>query len=285
MEYVWLYDAARKWFFLIPTIVCPVQLLIDAPFGKFAPSNESIFVMDGIKSWIVMELVSPLAFIAALYRAPLSTSPSALSTPQIILAGLFLVHYLNRAILSPLRTPSRSKSHIIVSLSGVAFNLPNGTLMGAYLTSPSATAFLAGALSRPSFWAGILLWAAGFAGNILHDEVLLNIRRNATAKGKRNENQVGKEHYAIPRGYLYRYISYPNYFCEWLEWFGYALAAAPFPAFMSLSATMQTIQPPWLFIWAEVLLMISRAYKGHRWYHKKFPEYPKERKAVVPFIF
>jgi 3-oxo-5-alpha-steroid 4-dehydrogenase 1 len=172
-----------------------------------------------------------------------------------------------------------------VPLSAVIFNIANGALMGTYLSSPTASAFLAGAFSRPSFWAGVILWACGFAGNILHDEVLLDIRRKSKAKGKRNENKLGKEHYAIPHGYLYRYISYPNYFCEWSEWFGYALAAAPLPAFMSLTETMRTVQPPWLFLWAEVLLMIARAYKGHQWYHKKFPEYPKERKAVVPFIF
>ena len=75
---------------------------------------------------------------------------------------------------------------------------------------------------RPTFWTGIVLWAAGFAGNILHDEVLLNIRRRA-----RKKSDDGKEHYAIPHGYLYRYVSYPNYLCEWMEWTGYAIAAAP----------------------------------------------------------
>ncbi|KAG2153282.1 3-oxo-5-alpha-steroid 4-dehydrogenase-domain-containing protein [Suillus clintonianus] len=280
-----LYDAARKWFFLIPPIMCPLQFLIDAPFGRFAPSNDSIFVVDGIKSWIVMELVSPMTFIAVLFRGPWATSTSAMSGPQVILAGLFIIHYLNRAIISPLRTPSRSKAHISVSLSGIIFNLANGALMGTYISSPTASAFLEGAFSRPYFWAGITLWACGFAGNILHDEVLLNIRRNSKAKGKRNENKVGKEHYAIPHGYLYRYISYPNYFCEWSEWFGYALAAAPLPALMPLTETMKTIQPPWLFFWAEVFMMIPRAYKGHQWYHKNFPEYPTERKAVVPFIY
>ncbi|KAG2043791.1 3-oxo-5-alpha-steroid 4-dehydrogenase-domain-containing protein [Suillus americanus] len=285
MQYESLYDATRKWFFLIPPIFGPLQILIDAPFGRFAPSNDSIFVVDGIKSWIIMELVSPISFIAVLYRGPWAASSSAVSTPQVILASLFIIHYLNRAIISPLRTPSRSKSHIAVALSAVVFNLANGALMGTYLSSPTASAFLAGAFSRPSFWAGITIWACGFAGNILHDEVLLDIRRKSKAKGKRNENKLGKEHYAIPHGYLYRYISYPNYFCEWSEWFGYALAAAPLPALMPLTETMRTVQPPWLFLWAEVLLMISRAYKGHQWYHKNFPEYPKERKAVVPFIF
>lgn len=275
----------RKCFFLLPPIAGPLQFLINAPFGRFAPSNDSIFVVDGIKSWIIMELVAPITFISVLYRGPCASSLPAISTPQVILSSLFIVHYLNRAIISPLRTPSRSKSHIVVPLLAVIFNIVNGALMGTYLLSPTASAFLAGAFSRPSFWAGIMLCACGFAGNILHDEVLLDIRRKSQAKGKRNENKLGKEHYAIPHGYLYRYISYPNYFCEWLEWFGYALAAAPLPALMPLTETMRTAQPPWLFFWAEVFLMISRAYKGHQWYHKNFPEYPKERKAVVPFIF
>lgn len=285
MQFETLYDATRKWFFLIPPIVGPLQFLIDAPFGRFAPSNDNIFVVDGIKSWIVMELVSPISFIAVLYRGPWAASLSAMSTPQVILTSLYFIHYLNRAIISPLRTPSRSKSHIAVPLSAVLFNIANGALMGTYLSSPTASAFLEGAFLRPSFWVGITLWACGFAGNILHDEVLLEIRRKSKAKGKRNENKIGKEHYAIPHGYLYRYISYPNYFCEWSEWFGYALAAAPFPALMPLTETLRTVHPPWLFLWSEVLLMIARAYKGHQWYHKNFPEYPKERKAVVPFIF
>ncbi|KAG2347478.1 hypothetical protein BDR05DRAFT_905342 [Suillus weaverae] len=285
MQFESLYDATRKWFFLIPPIFGPLQFLIDAPFGRFAPSNDSIFVVDGIKSWIIMELFSPISFIAILYHGPWAASLYAMSTPQVILTSLFIIHYLHRAIISPLRTPSRSKSHIAVPLSAVIFNIANGALMGTYLSSPTASAFLAGAFSRPSFWAGIILWACGFAGNILHDEVLLDIRRKSKAKGKRNENKLGKEHYAIPHGYLYRYISYPNYFCEWSEWFGYALAAAPLPALMPLTETMRTVHPPWLFLWAEVLLMIARAYKGHQWYHKNFPEYPKERKAVVPFIF
>lgn len=268
----------------MPPIVCPLQFLIDAPFGRFAPSNNSIFAVDGIKSWIVMELVSPISFIVVLYRGPWAASLSAVSTPQVILTSLFIIHYLNRAIISPLRTPSRSKSHIAVPLLAVLFNIANGALMGTYLSTPTASAFLEGAFLRPSFWVGITLWACGLAGNILHDEVLLEIRRKSKAKGKRNENKIGKEHYAIPHGYLYRYISYPNYFCEWLEWFGYALAAAPLPALMPLTETLRTVHPPWLFLWSEVLLMIARAYKGHQWYHKNFPEYPKERKAVVPFI-
>lgn len=64
--------------------------------------------------------------------------------------------------------------------------------------------------------------------------------------------------------------------------------------------------PPWLFVINEVATMFPRACEwslnlhclcatvnwkaifgtvsGHRWYHTKFKDYPKERKAVVPYL-
>ncbi|OBZ69933.1 Uncharacterized protein C9.08c [Grifola frondosa] len=295
------YDVARTWFAIIPPLLCPVSFLIDAPFGRFAPTERSILLFDGIKSWMVMELVSPITFVYTYLHSPLSpiyygsAPPLSLSHPPTLLSTLYLFHYLNRAVVSPLRTPSRSKSHIIVSLSAVFFNIVNGSLMGAYLSSPAAQSFLGDAFTRPLFWLGVGMWVAGFAGNILHDEVLLNIRRSAKAKGKAraaadsDDNNNGKnknkqEHYAIPHGYLYSYISYPNYFCEWLEWLGFALAAAPLPSFASAGQFLSTISPPYIFFLSEVLLMLPRAYKGHRWYHSRFPDYPPERKAIIPFL-
>lgn len=247
--------------------------------------------LTGIKSWILMELVAPISLTYAFLNNPLSTGshpPLTLTHPPTFLAALYLLHYLNRALISPLRTPSRSKSHIGVTLSAVGFNVTNGTLLGTYLASPAAQAFLSGAFARPTFWFGVVLWALGLAGNILHDEILLNIRRKAKAKGKARASppptQRKQEHYAVPHGGLYRFISYPNYFCEWCEWFGFALAAAPPPSFASLGAFVVTAAPPWLFFLAEIAVMFPRAWKGHQWYHEKFPDYPKERKAVIPFL-
>ncbi|KAJ6613591.1 3-oxo-5-alpha-steroid 4-dehydrogenase-domain-containing protein [Mycena sp. CBHHK59/15] len=300
-----LYDGARKWFTIICVTTGPAVFVVDAPFGRFAPSENSIFLLDGIKSWIIMELVSPAMFIYAFLNAPLGSRSLHLASPQSLLVGAYLIHYLNRALLSPLRTPSRSKSHIIVPLSAVAFNTVNGSLLGAFLSSPAAPS--PAAYSRPTFWVGMALWALGFAGNIVHDEILLNIRRNAKSKGKAKDAAPG-EHYAIPHGLLYRYISYPNYFCEWVEWLGFALAADPRPMHylasggLSLAkvvskdtwATMlfgpsagflPLLSPPWLFFVVEVVLMFPRAYRGHLWYKNKFGEsYPMERKIVVPFL-
>ncbi|KAF5377867.1 hypothetical protein D9615_006744 [Tricholomella constricta] len=289
------YHVARKYFTLVPFAVSPLTFFVDAPFGRFTPEKDSILLVDGIKSWIIMELVSPVVFLATL----LTSSSLLASPPQLLLAALYLIHYTNRSVLSPLRTPSRSKSHISVPLSAVFFNTINGALMGTYLSSPAACAFLARAHTRPIFWAGIGLWTLGFAGNIWHDEILLNLRRKARTKGKDKASSASGEHYAIPHGWLYTYVSYPNYLCEWLEWLGFALAAAPLPALLSLSSFTDlvlaikapaptfapSLTPPYIFLLSEVLLMLPRAVRGHAWYHRRFgPAYPRERRAVIPFL-
>ncbi|CAA7262803.1 unnamed protein product [Cyclocybe aegerita] len=310
-----LYHEGRKWFTIGSVLTAPVLLVINAPFGRFSPQDQSSkLLLDGIKSWIVMELVSPVMFTYTFLTSPLSATPppvSSLSTPQVVLAACFLIHYANRALLSPLRTPSRSKSHFAVPASGTIFNVFNGSIMGAYLSSPAAGTYLA--TVRPIFYIGLALWAVGFVGNVYHDEILLNIRRKAKSKAKAPSGKTQGEHYSIPYGGLYSIISYPNYFCEWIEWFGFALAASPLPftlseiadisipsVFSSLfnpqtyshiiaapgSQFFPTLSPPWIFLANEIVLMLPRAYRGHQWYQNKFGDaYPKNRKAVVPFVF
>ena len=247
-----------------------------------------------------MEIVSPLTFVATFIATPLAphrSTPIPWADPSVLLAAMFVAHYINRALVSPLRTPSRSRSHVIVNICGAFFNLANAFSVAAYLTSPSAQSFLSDAYTRPLFLIGVVLWASGFIGNILHDETLLDIRRKAAAKREKTHDQKG-EYYGIPHGMLYSFISYPNYFCEWLEWLGFALAAAPLPtSFVPRSLTLtsldalvrsgvpKTLTPPWIFVISEVLVMLPRAYRGHQWYLNKFPEYPKNRKVVLPFIF
>ncbi|XP_006462873.1 hypothetical protein AGABI2DRAFT_224531 [Agaricus bisporus var. bisporus H97] len=314
------FNYARKWFTLLSLGTSPLLFFINAPFGRFSPKSDSLFVVDGRKAWIVMEIVSPIAFIYSLKSAFLNQSNPGLpsiSSPRGILAALYLIHYANRAIISPLRTPSRSKQHIIVSLSAIFFNILNGSLMGSYLSSPFTLIWLQSPefTQRVQFKVGLALWAAGFVGNIVHDEILLELRRKAKTTGKSREQNNGErkeEYYGIPYGLLYRYISYPNYFCEWIEWIGFALCAGPLP-FQPSSLSLSTIialfspvqlfstiknvinepaanfapslSPPWIFVLSEIVLMLPRAYKGHLWYKSKFGDsYPRERKAVVPFV-
>ncbi|KAI0033729.1 3-oxo-5-alpha-steroid 4-dehydrogenase-domain-containing protein [Vararia minispora EC-137] len=305
-----LYTVGKRWFLFVNTTAAPITFFYDVPFGRFATPN-SIFALDGIKSWIIMELVSPVSFLTTLLAHPVSPEfpvPFVNGngfTPQAFLVGVFLLHYLNRAIISPLRTPSRSPSHPIVIAAAASFNSLNGFLMATYLSSATAADFLSDAFQTPRFWIGVALWAIGFIGNIAHDEILLNIRRKAKAKGKASDKKQG-EHYAIPTGGLFAYVSFPNYFFEWIEWAGFALAAAPPPDLSTLpskdalatvfkngGAGLQSlfrpfadsVSPPWAFLSSEIGAMLPRAVRGHKWYHTRFGRaYPPERKIVIPFI-
>ena len=92
---------------------------------------------------------------------------------------------------------------------------------------------------------------------IKSDEILFNLR-------KENDG------YKIPQNFLYKYISCPNYFGEIIEWAGFAIMVWSLPALSFLLWTMFNLIP--------------RAVAHHKWYHSKFSDYPKERKAVIPFI-
>ncbi|KIO24471.1 hypothetical protein M407DRAFT_76927, partial [Tulasnella calospora MUT 4182] len=157
-----------------------------------------------------------------------------------------VIHCFNKAIVSPLRTPSRSLSHISIPLAAAAFNLLSRSLNGSWLSSGVPDGW-----NSLGFWASIGLFISGWIGNIVHDEVLLNIRKE-----------------------------FPNYLCEWIEWTGFAFAAS----IASGWATPVYESPPWLFVLNEVATMLPRALNGHQWYHDKFKDYPKDRKAVIPLL-
>lgn len=294
-------------------VVPPVTLVINAPFGRFAPQNgpagqsssrllnavDSFFkhpslLINGRVSWVLMEIFAPTCFILTYLSSPLSPHLSpTFSLKLSLLPLLYLTHYLNRALISPLLlTPSRSKSHILVPLVGILFNTVNGALLGSYFSSESTISYLLHEKSTSTFCLGVGLWLVGFVGNIYHDEILFSIRRKAISKGK--FKQESGEHYAIPTGGLYAFISYPNYFCEWVEWLGFAIAAAPFPFPIDLTPSsllapsqqwLPSLTPPYIFLINLICVMLPRAYRGHQWYILRFGDrYPKERRAAIPFV-
>ena len=77
--------------------------------------------------------------------------------------------------------------------------------------------------------------------------------------------------YYSPQGFLYRYISCPNYFGEIIEWLGWAIL---------------TLSPAGLvfFIWTFANL-VPRARSNHNWSKSNIPNYPKNRKAIFPYIY
>ena len=76
--------------------------------------------------------------------------------------------------------------------------------------------------------------------------------------------------YHIPHTFLYKYLSAPNYFGEIIEWIGWAILT------WSISGIV-------FLIWV-IANLFPRAISHHQWYKKKFSDYPKNRKAIIPGI-
>jgi len=146
---------------------------------------------------------------------------------------------------------------VVIVASAAGFNLVNGGLNGAYLGwagTPYSDAWLA----DPRFLLGIVVFGVGAAINIWSDNRLISLRSN------------GGDDYSIPRGGLFDLISAPNHLGEIVQWWGFAIMCWNLPA-LSFA------------IWTTANL-VPRAISHHRWYRKKFSDYPKDRKAVVPMI-
>lgn len=86
-----------------------------------------------------------------------------------------------------------------------------------------------------------------------------------------------KSQHVIPHGFLFECVSCPHYLCEILSWLGFFLATWVLPAA--------------LFLLATIITLVTYSYKKHKAYLQEFDGqagrdmYPKNRKALVPFIF
>jgi len=109
--------------------------------------------------------------------------------------------------------------------------------------------------------AGLATFAVGQAGNFYHHHVLSQLRKR---------NGYGKYH--IPEGGLFGLVGCPHYLFEIISWIGAAMVAQSAHA--------------WLVAFWVAGMLGGRATVTTAWYRDKFgPEYPSDRKHIVPFVF
>jgi 3-oxo-5-alpha-steroid 4-dehydrogenase 1 len=237
---------------VLSAVTFVVLSAITAPYGRHARAGWGPMVTSTV-GWVVMELPASLVFVAVY----LSGEHRADAVPLVLLA-LWQLHYANRAFVYPFRRRGGDKPMpLAVAALGFSFNVANAYLNARFLTHFAH--YPAGWLADPRFLVGVALFFAGFVINQQADEILRTLR----APGERG--------YKIPRGGLYRFVSAPNYFGELVEWIGFALAAWSPAALVFVVWTAANLAP--------------RAWANHRWYRRTFPDYPPERRALVPFLF
>ncbi len=235
----------------LSAVIFVYLLLRPAPYGRHKRRGWGPEI-NATPGWVLMELPAVAAFTLFFVLGLRHVSPITLT-----FFFLWQFHYVYRTFIFPFRLPDGAKPMpVVIALSGLLFNAANAYLNGRYLFH-LAPEYSFAWFADFRFLGGIALFAIGFGIHYRADAVLLALKKQGGG-------------YQIPRGGLYRFIACPNYLGEMLQWGGWALL---------------TWSPGGLafFVWTTANLL-PRALAHHRWYRRTFPDYPPNRRAVIPFL-
>lgn len=241
------------WGWIAIAVVTFIALLfITAPYGRHTSGGWGPLI-DNKLGWFFMEF-----FVLVVLYYFLYTGSNPISLVNGIVIGFFTLHYVNRSMIFPLRIQTNGKKMpASIMLMGMSFNLVNGFLIGYFLGE--IMVYPDSWLTSPQFIVGTIIFFIGMFINWQSDTMLINLRK------------PGETGYKIPQKGLFKYVSCPNLFGEVLEWGGFAILTWSLPGLA-------------FFLWTFANL-VPRALSHHKWYLEKFPDYPKERKAVFPFLW
>lgn len=225
---------------------------IAAPYGRHLRAGWGPRI-SSTAGWMLMEAPAVLSF-AAVY----AMGDHRASAVPVALMVAWQLHYLHRALVFPLRRKRGARPMpVVIVAMGFTFNLVNAYINARWISHFGS--YVDAWAADPRMFGGLILFVGGLAINVWSDQILMALRAH------------GRTDYRIPCGGLFRWVSAPNYLGEILEWCGWALATWSLPglAFALYSAAN----------------LVPRAVSNHRWYQREFPDYPQERKAIVPYLY
>jgi 3-oxo-5-alpha-steroid 4-dehydrogenase 1 len=225
---------------------------ISAPYGRHGREGWGPTLPSRL-GWLLMEAPAVLVWLAVY-----ATGDHALTPTPLVFLALWQLHYVNRTFIYPFRTRGKQRPMpLLVAVLAFVFQLAN-----AYINARQVSHLGDYGLDwlwDPRFLVGAAVFALGFGINQWADSVLRNLRK------------PGETGYKIPRGGLYERISAPNYFGEILIWVGWAIATWSLAGLSFALFTFTNLAP--------------RAATNHQWYRDTFPDYPKQRRALIPFVW
>jgi len=239
--------------FVLAVVVFVSLFFVVAPYGRHTRKGWG-YTVGNKTGWVLMEAAAPIAFIVCFL-----VSGSGITMVTLVFLVLWEAHYLHRAFIYPfsLRGTARRMPMMVVGF-GFLFNIMNGYLNGRYIFTFSG-GYGSEWLTDPRFIVGTVLFITGFAINRQADIALRELRR------------PGESGYKISYSRFYRWVSCPNYLGEITIWLGWAVATWSLPGLA--------------FAFWTVANLLPRARAHHAWYKNQFPDYPPERKALLPGVW
>lgn len=248
-----IYQAFLIFSFIFAVVVYVVLLFVSAPYGRHIRKGWGPTFSNRL-AWFIMEAPSSVLFLITFL---IGEAPKTFTL--IIFLALWQAHYIHRAFIYPFMiVDGNRKMPVLVMALGLIFNLGNAYVNGRYIFGFSGDYPNSWLLSA-KFIFGVTIFIIGYVINRWADESLRALR-----------NPVGGG-YKIPYGGLFKWISCPNYFGEIIEWIGWAVATWSLPGLAFAVWTFANLAP--------------RARTHHLWYHDNFPQYPSDRKALIPGVW
>ena len=240
------------WLYAVVCVATIVPLLfISAPYGRHQRAGWGP-TMSARLGWIVMESPAVLAFGLFFFLGD-----NIGELVPLILLCVWQLHYIRRSFIYPffLRIDGKTMPVLIAAMAFV-YNILNALVNATWISTLGS--YETSWLADPRFLIGAALFAFGMWLNISSDAILRALRA------------PGETGYKIPRRGLYRWVSSPNYLGEMVEWLGWAVMTWSISGLAFFIYTVANLGP--------------RAFANHRWYQETFEDYPKERRALIPFL-
>lgn len=253
MRELTIFNGLLVGWFVLAVVVFVSLFFVVAPYGRHTRKGWG-YTVGNKTGWVLMEAAAPIAFIVCFL-----VSGSGITMVTLVFLVLWEAHYLHRAFIYPfsLRGTARRMPMMVVGF-GFLFNIMNGYLNGRYIFTFSG-GYGSEWLTDPRFIVGTVLFITGFAINRQADIALRELRR------------PGESGYKISYSRFYRWVSCPNYLGEITIWLGWAVATWSLPGLA--------------FAFWTVANLLPRARAHHAWYKNQFPDYPPERKALLPGVW
>ena len=224
---------------------------VTAPYGRHDRPGWGPAISNRV-GWVVMESPAVVLFLALFVQGR-----HASETVPVVLAALWLFHYGYRTAVFPFMIRTAGKRIVLAIVGmGFVFNVLNAYVISRWISHLGS--YDSDWPTEGRFLVGVVLFIVGFVIHFTSDRALIRLRG------------PGETGYRVPRGRLFDQVTCPNYLGEMIEWAGFAVATWSFPGLAFAIFTVANVGP--------------RAFANRRWYRRTFPDFPADRKALVPYL-
>ena len=247
-----IFNYVMLFFGVVGVGVFILLFFVSAPYGQHIRKGWGPNLNNKL-GWFIMEIPTVVIYLIIYFLGERKTD-----VISMVFLFIWMLHYGQRTFIFPFLIRAKQPMPVTIISFGMMFNGINTYLQARWIYTLSAP-YPDDWIISPFFIVGLFIFILGFIINLHSDRIIRNLRK------------PGETEYRIPYGGMFRWVSSPAYLGEITEWAGWAVLTLSFPGM--------------IFVFWTFANLVPRALSHHKWYLETFPDYPKNRKALIPFIY